>query len=43
VAGYVTANSRWLLIAPQGRRDLDAAIGRLATTHRIDAAAFRRL
>jgi hypothetical protein len=43
VADHATANSRWILIGPQGRRDVDAAIARLATTHRIDAAAFRRL
>lgn len=42
VADHATVNSRWLFIAPQGRRDVDAAIVRLANTHRIDAAAFRR-
>jgi homoserine dehydrogenase len=43
VADHATANSRWLFIGPHGRRDIDAAIARLALTHRIDAAAFRRL
>lgn len=42
VADYATANSRWLFIGPQGRRDLDTAIAKLANTHRLDAAAFRR-
>lgn len=42
VADHATANSRWLFIGPQGRRDLDAAIARLATTHRVEAAAIRR-
>lgn len=43
VAEHSTVNSRWLLIGPQGRRDVDAALTRLAATHRIDAAAFRRI
>jgi homoserine dehydrogenase len=43
VAGYATADSRWLFIGPQSRRDVDAAIARLAGTHRIAAVAFRRL
>jgi len=43
VADYVTSDSRWLFIAPQGRRDIDAAIQKLSTTHRIDASAFRRI
>jgi len=43
VADYATANSRWILIGPHGRRGVDTAIARLAGTHRIDAAAFRRL
>jgi homoserine dehydrogenase len=43
MADYATTNSRWILIGPQGRRDIDAGIARLAGTHRIDAAAFRRL
>jgi homoserine dehydrogenase len=43
VTDYANANSRWLSIAAQSRRDLDAAIGRLAATHRLDAAAFRRI
>lgn len=42
-ADHATTNSRWLLIGPQGRRALDAAILKLSNTHRIDAAAFRRL
>jgi homoserine dehydrogenase len=43
VAEYSTVNSRWLLIGPHGRRDVDAAVTRLAGTHRLDAAAFRRI
>ena len=43
VAEHGSANSRWLFIGPQGRRDIDAAIERLSNTHRIDAAAFRRI
>lgn len=43
VADHATTDSRWLFIGPQGRRDIDAAIARLSSTHRIDAAAFRRI
>lgn len=43
VADHATTDSRWLFIAPQGRRDIDAAIAKLSSTHRIDAAAFRRI
>jgi hypothetical protein len=43
VADHASANSRWLSIGPQGRRDVDSAITKLSATHRIDAAAFRRL
>lgn len=43
VADHATSHSRWLFIGPQGRRDLDAAIQKLSATHRIDAAAFRRI
>jgi len=42
VADYAAPNSRWLFIGPHGRRDLDAAIAKLASTHRLEAAAFRR-
>ena len=43
VADYASANSRWICIAPQSRRDVDAAIEKLSTTHRIEAVALRRL
>jgi homoserine dehydrogenase len=43
VADYATDDSRWLLVGPHSRRDVDAAIARLSSTHRIDAAAIRRL
>ena len=43
VAPYASANSRWILIGHQSRRDIDAAIQKLSNTHRIDAAAFRRI
>lgn len=43
VADHCTTDSRWLFIGPQGRRDIDAAIAKLSNTHRIEAAAFRRI
>ena len=43
VVEHSTTSSRWLLIGPQSRRDVDAAVTRLAGTHRIDAVAFRRI
>jgi homoserine dehydrogenase len=43
VAEHSTCDSRWLFIGPQGRRDVDAALAKLAGTHRIDAFAFRRI
>jgi homoserine dehydrogenase len=43
VTDYTSHNSRWLLIGPQSRRDVDAAILKLSNTHRIEAAAFRRI
>jgi len=42
VADVATSTSRWILIGPQSRRALDAAISKLAATHRVDTAAFRR-
>lgn len=36
-------HSRWLLIGPQRRRAIDAAIATLADTHRIQSVAFRRV
>lgn len=43
VADYATTNSRWLFIGAHGRREVEAALLKLSNTHRIDAAAFRRL
>jgi homoserine dehydrogenase len=43
VADHATGDSRWLLIGPRSRRDVDAAIAKLSITHRVDAAALRRL
>ena len=43
VLDHVSGHSRWLLIGPQGREDVERAIQALAATHRIDAAAFRRV
>lgn len=43
VADHATADSRWLFVGAQGRRDIDAAIQTLAAKHRIEAVAFRRL
>lgn len=40
---FTNEQSRWLLVGPQGRRTIDAVIARLLETHRIDAAAFRRV
>jgi homoserine dehydrogenase len=42
VGDYATANSRWLFVGPRRRRDIDSALATLSTTHRIEAAAFRR-
>ena len=43
VSGFVNGPSRWIFAGPHSRRDLDAALARLETTHRIHAAAFRRI
>jgi homoserine dehydrogenase len=43
VADFSTATSRWILVGPHSRRDLDAALNRLEATHRIHTAAFRRI
>jgi len=43
VAEFATADSRWLCVGPQGRRAIDAALAKLADTHRIDAVAFRKI
>ena len=43
VCDYASEHSRWLIAGPHGRRDLDAALSRLETTHRIQSAAFRRI
>lgn len=43
VLEYASGHSRWLLIGPQSRHHVDRAIEALAATHRIDAAAFRRV
>ena len=43
VADYASDDTRWVSIGAHSRRDVDAAIATLATTHRIDAIAFRRL
>lgn len=40
---FATADSRWLFVGPHGRRDLDAALATLEATHRIHAAAIRRI
>jgi homoserine dehydrogenase len=41
-ADYAGAASRWFLIGPHSRRDVDAALSKLTSTHRIEATAFRR-
>ena len=43
VCDYASGNSRWLIVGPHGRRDLDAALAKLASTHRIQSLAFRRI
>lgn len=43
VCDHGSENSRWLIVGPHGRRDLDAALARLAATHRVHSAAFRRI
>ena len=43
VADFATTTSRWVTVGPHSRRDIDSAITKLAGTHRIDAAAFRRV
>ena len=43
VADFASATSRWIFAGPHGRRDLEAALARLETTHRIHTAAFRRI
>ena len=43
VCDYSSEQSRWLIVGPHGRRDLDAALARLETTHRIQSVAWRRI
>lgn len=43
VLDHADDHSRWLSIGLEGRRAVDAAMARLAATHRIEAAAFRRV
>jgi len=43
VVDHSSRQSRWLFIGPQSRRAVAAAIAKLSNTHRIDAAAFRRV
>ena len=43
VCNHASETSRWLIVGPHGRRDLDAALARLFITHRIHATAFRRI
>ncbi|HEX8027779.1 MAG TPA: homoserine dehydrogenase [Vicinamibacterales bacterium] len=43
VAEHASDHSRWLFIGPQSRRDVDATMTKLASTHRIESAAIRRL
>lgn len=42
VLDHAGANSRWVCIGPQGRRDIDAAIVRLSATHRLETFAVRK-
>lgn len=43
VAEHASTDSRWVFVGPQSRRDVDAALIRLSSTHRVEAAAFRRI
>ena len=43
VAEFAAGTSRWICAGPHSRHDLDAAVARLETTHRIHTAAFRRI
>ncbi|HJU42869.1 MAG TPA: homoserine dehydrogenase [Vicinamibacterales bacterium] len=43
VCDHASDHSRWLIVGPHGRRDLDAALSKLETTHRIQSLAFRRI
>jgi homoserine dehydrogenase len=43
VAEYSTKCSRWVLLGPHHRRDVEAALARLEVTHRIQTAAIRRI
>ncbi len=43
VADFATTTSRWIVAGPHGRRDLDAALAALESTHRLDTAAIRRM
>jgi hypothetical protein len=43
VAEYSTPTTRWIAVGPRSRRDLEAALTTLESTHRIQAAAIRRL
>ncbi|HET9703278.1 MAG TPA: hypothetical protein VFP85_04535, partial [Vicinamibacterales bacterium] len=43
ICGHSSTDSRWLFVGPHSRREIDAAIGQLAQTHRVIAAAFRNL
>jgi homoserine dehydrogenase len=43
VCHHAGEHSRWLIVGPHSRRDLDAALARLASTHRIQSTAFRRI
>jgi hypothetical protein len=43
VCNHASETSRWLIVGPHGRRDLEAALGRLDATHRIQSLALRRI
>jgi homoserine dehydrogenase len=43
VSSHTSHNSRWLFVSPHSRREVDAAIERLAQTHRVTAVGFRQL
>jgi homoserine dehydrogenase len=43
VCDHASEHSRWVIVGPHGRRDLEAALKKLETTHRIASLAFRRI
>jgi len=43
VIPHGTDRARWLLVGHHSRAEVDAAVQRLAATHRVEALAIRRI